>query len=314
MNKIVYLVDMCGINSSKLYYDPKFYRDEIAIPYIYFREEMEAKGFEVKLTRDCAGIGDAAYVISFGDISQRLLKNIAHIPRERRILIVCEPPAVTPELFSQKPEKDFGIIFTYFDDQVDNQTYFKIYHPQAYDRPIDHIPDFANKKLSVMILGNKSSNHPKELYSDRRETAIIFANLGDFDLFGPGWQGWPAWKGEPSMHKLLLLKNYKFYLCYENMNGMKGHISERIFDAFFSGCVPVYWGASNITDFVPKECFVDRREFCSNTELYRFLMNVDRNAFYAYIDAGQKFINSPQMKPYEPRSFGRTIVEKMIKS
>jgi hypothetical protein len=57
------------------------------------------------------------------------------------------------------------------------------------------------------------------------------------------------------------LEKYKFSICYENARDTPGYITEKIFDCFFAGCVPIYWGANNITDHIPKECFIDKRDF-----------------------------------------------------
>jgi hypothetical protein len=45
-------------------------------------------------------------------------------------------------------------------------------------------------------------------------------------------------------NKISYLTNYKFNLCPENSN-YKGYVTEKIFDAICSGCLPIYWGAEN---------------------------------------------------------------------
>lgn len=40
------------------------------------------------------------------------------------------------------------------------------------------------------------------------------------------------------------LKNCKYNICPENSIG-NGYITEKIFDAFLSGCIPIYWGDIN---------------------------------------------------------------------
>ena len=47
-------------------------------------------------------------------------------------------------------------------------------------------------------------------------------------------------------------------------------VSEKIFDCFAAGNVPIYWGASNVTDYIPEDCFIDMRSFSSFEELYQF--------------------------------------------
>jgi hypothetical protein len=53
------------------------------------------------------------------------------------------------------------------------------------------------------------------------------------------------------------------------MRDEPGWITEKIFDCMRADCVPVYWGASNVLDYVDPEAFVDRRRFASNSELER---------------------------------------------
>jgi len=45
-------------------------------------------------------------------------------------------------------------------------------------------------------------------------------------------------------NKLSYLKQFKFNLCPENSNSM-GYVTEKIFDAITSGCIPIYWGSEN---------------------------------------------------------------------
>jgi len=43
--------------------------------------------------------------------------------------------------------------------------------------------------------------------------------------------------------KLAWLRNYRFNLCPENSNA-EGYCTEKLFEAIYSGCVPIYWGAN----------------------------------------------------------------------
>ena len=45
-------------------------------------------------------------------------------------------------------------------------------------------------------------------------------------------------------NKLDYLKQYRFNLCPENSNN-KGYVTEKIFEAISSGCIPIYWGSNN---------------------------------------------------------------------
>ena len=69
----------------------------------------------------------------------------------------------------------------------------------------------------------------------------------------------PSWKG-PIDNKKKVLEQYRFAICYENVQDSPGYITEKIFDCFFAGCIPLYRGASNISDYIPSSCYIDRRK------------------------------------------------------
>lgn len=45
--------------------------------------------------------------------------------------------------------------------------------------------------------------------------------------------------------KIEWLKSYKFNLCFEN-SSYPGYLTEKLFDAFLAGCVPIYWGDTSL--------------------------------------------------------------------
>lgn len=90
--------------------------------------------------------------------------------------------------------------------------------------------------------------------------------------------------------KIPTLTLYKFNICYENVDGIQGYITEKIFDCFFSGCVPVYFGASNITQYIPKATFVDRRDFKNNEELFLYLKSIKEPEYTNYQKNMLKFL------------------------
>ena len=50
--------------------------------------------------------------------------------------------------------------------------------------------------------------------------------------------------------KIDTLRRYKFCVAVENSE-MPHYVSEKVFDALVAGCVPIYFGAPNILDYVP---------------------------------------------------------------
>ncbi len=254
---------------------------------------------------------------------------------KKHYLLLLESPHVDKGLIDATHHQYFKKIFTWNDDMVDNQKYFKVNY--AFDIPKTIPKQFDGKKLCCTIAGNKSANHPDELYTKRVEFIRWFEKhyLNEFDLYGTGWDQYrfghslvgrvlnkfkflrkkdlfPSYQGMVDS-KFETMKNYKFSICYENIKEQKGYITEKIFDSFFAGCVPIYWGAKNVTEHIPKECFIDKREFDSFEEIYQFLKNMDEKTYMSYMEAIEEFLNSSKADPFRAEIFAYTIVNEIMK-
>jgi len=168
-------------------------------------------------------------------------------------------------------------------------------NPKIDINEIPNIP-FKNKKFITLIAGNKTSPVKNELYSKRIEAIKYFANTKEgIEFYGVGWDNVKdevlkkAYRGKVKTKKEVL-KNYKFTICYENARGLYGYITEKIFDCFAAGTVPIYWGAENITNYIPKECFIDFRDFRNYSELYAYLTNVTEKEYNSYLEAVKDYI------------------------
>jgi hypothetical protein len=102
--------------------------------------------------------------------------------------------------------------------------------------------------------------------------------------------------------KSATLGKYKFSLCFEN-SVLKGWTTEKIFDCFFAGTIPVYWGAPDIADYIPRECFIDKRQFPDYAELRRYLKALPERAIRDYKENARAFVNSPAFQPFTKRAF-----------
>lgn len=163
-----------------------------------------------------------------------------------------------------------------------------------------------------------------DLNSSRRRLArVAEQEYSDFvDLYGRGWEGRNSgWyyrffpdqpyrlaKGPAQQDKLQLLSRYRFTIAYENFEGNVGYISEKIFDALYAGTVPIYRGDSNISQYVWSDCFVDSHNFCSEAELLNFVVNCSKTHWQQMRDAGQQYLNSEQIKYFQPQSYADNIL------
>lgn len=239
-------------------------------------------------------LGDFEYFVVF-EVFPEQIATLGNIPKEKLILFAWEPPSVLPQNYNPLYHSCFSRIYTWNDALVDHQKYFKFYYPN-YKPMILQRPDFASKKLCTLIAANKYSSHPDELYGERRKVIQFFENQhpDDFDLFGRWWPTTlKTYKGAID-NKLEHLKHYKFCVSYENIHKIPGYITEKMFDCFEAGVVPIYWGASNTEEYLPRNCFIAREDFSDEEELYLFLKNMSEERHADYLRSIEAYLTSEQ--------------------
>ncbi|MBI3508059.1 MAG: hypothetical protein HY069_00235, partial [Chlamydiia bacterium] len=306
--KTVYFVHIGGVDSSKYFYDATFYRDEVAKPWVMLREALEKAGYQIGFTYDCTQLKDVAAIVSINDGSPELLQHLRRYAH-KSLLLVMEPPIVLSQLHDRKLKYYFAKILTLFDAPIDQVKYFKLHFPQPRLEMLPERVEFSNKKFAAMINANKDFEGAGSLYAERKNVIACFSEVPEgFDLYGPGWEGLSAWRGTV-VSKWVTLKDYKFCFCYENLTDQTGYITEKIFDAFVAGCVPIYLGADNVTDYIPKNCFIDRRDFPSLAELYHFLQQMDAAAYDLYVARIQEFLHSEKAQVFSSEHFVQTLLK-----
>ena len=241
----------------------------------------------------------AKYVLKRKWINDNMLRMIRETSKENRLLIIQEPSVVNPYSYYKHSHGYFKKILTWDDKMVDNDLYYKFFYPQPLPSKKYEVP-YREKKFLTMICGNKMSNHPLELYSKRKEAIEYLEKTKcEFDLYGFGWDKSinPSYMGKIE-HKLDVLSKYKFSICYENMQGVNGYITEKIFDCFFAGTIPVYWGADNICDYIPQGAFVDKREYKKMEDLIEKLHSITYEEYLDYRKCAVDFLKSEKFNKF----------------
>lgn len=163
----------------------------------------------------------------------------------------------------------------------------------------------------------------RELYKDRIEAIYYFSKCIDFHLYGIGWdlpiQGFGLDYHQAALKvyrgiipadlqgKREVMSDFKFAICFENC-AFPGYVTEKIFDCFLAGCIPIYFGAPDIADFVPKESFIDFREFGNYVKLDRFLREMTEVDFQKYIGAARDFLASSEFDKFTVDYFVNDIL------
>jgi alpha(1,3/1,4) fucosyltransferase len=168
-----------------------------------------------------------------------------------------------------------------------------------------------------------------DLYGERRAIAREAERYmaGFLDLFGPGWnreqiswcplypnRPYRCWRLNAKVSKHELSAEYRFVLAYENFRGRRGYISEKIFDALQAGSVPVYLGEERIAEFVPREAFVDARNFRTRRELLAYLQSCPEPDWQKMRQAGQEFLHSAAFRSFSDAAFAERMTDVLRKT
>jgi len=314
--------------------DPKYNRDNCLYPFWLLKRELKKYNYDLS-TQDINDPGKSEFVLysNIPKINRFIIDKIFK-KTKNNYLITREPPIIRKENWLEKYHKYFKKIFTWNDNLVDGNKYIKLNY--SFKIP-DKIPtiDFNKKDFCCMIAGNKSSQKTNEHYSERLKLIKFFENnhLDKFNLYGIGWDkkrfNFPfsvlsridfiskilaeersSYKGAIEIKKDVL-KNYKFSVCYEN-SVYPGYITEKIFDAFFAGSIPIYLGANNITDYIPEDTFIDKRHYSSYKELYKKINSVDENKYNQIIDNIISFLNSDKITKFSADNFVEIIIYEIL--
>ncbi|WP_207589848.1 glycosyltransferase family 10 domain-containing protein [Halomontanus rarus] len=184
--------------------------------------------------------------------------------------------------------------------------------------------EFEDRDLLVSIAGDKRSTHPNELYSARQAIIEYYGEQfpNSFSLYGRGWnrQSISKWL-RPTRHvyvnrvyegsierKEIAYHQHKFAVCFENITNVRGYVTEKIFDCFRAGVVPIYWGANDITEYIPSECFIDYRKLSGPEALHKHLTSIDQAEHTQYLEAAQRFLSN-KGDPFRPDTFAEHIYQ-----
>lgn len=307
-------------------------RDDCFAPYVLLKERLGALGYALN-TADLATAGGTQFELH-QDVQTETQSPFNY-------LLMLETEFVRPDNGNSANWAKYRKIFTWNDLLVDGERFIKVNPPN----PIRvHAADgFAVRdRFCCLISSNKTLpvSDPRDLYPERVKTIRWFEQHApkQFDLYGNDWdqpvaargllgkvqrrfwrkvgplikmRPFPSYRGRVAQ-KTGVLARTRFSICYENISDVPGYITEKIFDSFFAGCVPVYWGANNILDYMPADCFVDRRQFDDHGALFAFLNGMTEEVFVGYQERIAHYLASDAAFQFGAEFFADTIASTIV--
>lgn len=253
-------------------------------------------------------------------------------------LIALENPNINELNENKEFCKTFSKVFAWDSRLFTLKNVIPILIPYPFE--IYDSPSFQERSIfSCLINANKAfkKNIPSDLYIERLNT-IRWYELNapeQFSLYGMGWDKstpaytfpgkllrsfsriqtiffgknpFPSYRGK-AVDKNEILRNSKFSFCYENSRNLSNYITEKIFDCLVNGCIPVYWGADNVNEHIPEDCFIDRRNFKNTEEVHKFLLSIDSKKYEEYQLEISRFLTSEKAEEFSSIHFASTVAD-----
>lgn len=286
-------------------------------PRVELEKALNDRGYIVEEVRSLAGLHDASFIITY-DVPRRDLYFLRQYDPAKCILVAWEPPIVKSYNYQPEYHALYSKVLTWNGSLVDNQKYFKCFYT-VHRSMIEDVPAFDEKKFCVLINRQNESSHPSSLLAKRMDAIHFFERQAphQFDLFGDGWDArWRVTRGpiggnDKFNDKIEVMKNYKFCICYENSRE-QGYVTEKIFDCFRAGCIPIYWGAPDVTDHIPTSCFIDAQSFSSFSELYNHISKITKEEYEAYLTNIRSFLKTDAAHFFSNEQYVKTLMHVMF--
>lgn len=305
------------------------------LPFVHLARELHTQGIPC-VTPDvfCSLKKKPRKALLISHLVTPYTKKVIALGARPTILLCQESPYVAARFYLNLRKYSswyaHSFVFSGMQRQLSARTkYHQMFFPQA--NPVARTTPypFAKKKPLAIVIGNKTYADFKKdvllklwygkeihsLWSLRTRLIAFFAGRSLLDIYGQGWETalprlpqaiQKAFRGT-TPDKMATLHKYKFSLCLEN-SVFPGYITEKIFDAMFAGSVPVYIGAPDIGQYIPKETFIDLRTFKNDEALIDYLQSMTPATYAQYMKNIEAFLRSKSFQLFSKEYFAGEIV------
>ena len=306
---------------------------EFYLPYAKLRERFHAAGIELNTPDVNTG---------------RAVEFELHIncrrqdPSVRAYVYLYENPLIRPLNRDRSALARYVKWFAWDGELLDDPRAVSLLYPNRFEvgpwngpekRPLFCVLVASNKALTVV--------DPRDQYQARVRILDWYERHAptDFHLYGRGWERpaalpgrwgrvrnqlrkilgrflatkspYATWRG-PVDDKIELLTRARFCLAHENCRDLAGYVTEKLFDCFRAGCVPVYVGPKEIAELVPAGCFIDGRAYETPAALNAHLRTIDDAAYRGYQERIRAYLRSDQAHPFSQDHFAEVIVREIL--
>lgn len=235
-----------------------------------------------------------------------------------KVYVMLEPETVVPVngiKFQHRLQECFDYILTY-NELFKGDRFIRSMMPYSF---CNICLERIEKKGITLVTSNKRSRESASAY-DKRAGLINYLNEQEpeFKLYGSGWDDrLRAYKGK-CLDKLLVASESKYLICMENTISIPGYITEKIFDAFAAGCVPIYFGTESIKKYINPRAYICMTDFETYDKLLNHIRSISTSDYEEMLSAGKVIVREFNESDFETQKhvkrleglFGKKILVK----
>lgn|GEM_PF-395896 len=307
---------------------------ETALPYGLIREHFRAAGIELN-TPDLNLGRPVLFELHVNARRQS--------PKSRAYVYLFENPLIRPLNRNHAALARYARWFTWDQTLLTDPRASSLLYP-ACGPVVSRAGPESRDLFLVHVASNKAllTVDPRDQYQVRALIIRWYEENApmDFHLYGRGWEypaalsgGWGrvchqwrktlgkfcapvspyrTWRGTIE-NKMMLLGRARFCIAHENCRDLAGYVTEKLFDCFRTGCVPIYVGPKEIHDLIPAACFIDGRQFANPAAMDAYLRGVNNEQYRGYQQAAQAFMQSAAAKLFRPADFATRLTDEILK-
>lgn len=191
------------------------------------------------------------WLVVIDDVNRKLNAEPERLrcPPENTILVTTEPATITR--YGKAFAAQFGQVLTSQEPDAlphKNRIYSHTGNLWFHGKTYDELADEALIKTASISTVCSAKQQKHTIHAQRYAfTQKLKAALPELDIFGHGVQY--------IEHKYEALSPYRFHLAIEN-HIAPHHWTEKLADPLLAGCVPIYYGCPNATDYFPPNSFI----------------------------------------------------------
>lgn len=259
-------------------------------------------------------------------------------PAARAYVYLYENPLIRPLNRNREALGRYAKWFTWDECLMDDARAVRLFYPNKIEAG-NFAGPAARDLFCVLIASNKALalTDLRSQYQERVKIINWYEKNApsDFYLYGAGWDRPPAlsgkwgricnqfrkflsrlrlspapfktWRGRIEK-KMDILNRARFCIAHENCRDLPGYITEKLFDCFRAGCVPVYIGPKEIHNYIPSECFIDGRKFQTPGEMDAFLRLINDEKYQDYQKSIKDFLISKNARLFSQSYFAEVMV------